>query len=251
MYEVYSYMVIYFGKNPSQKGAIMTKRVIGTALLFPWLLCAETKVTLSESVSLTVEPDRMRTELSFEELSRDENAIRRHFNTLVKTVKARTERETLECRGGGYRIAPQYVWKDKKQVFTGYRGTLSFNCAFGDIENFNALSKELDGRLDDFPGVKQRRGSVAWFVSDALSLQKRELLETMLVRRIEQKREHLSGIMHQECTTVSIAFGSSAPAYPVERMMVAAEAAPPVPIEAPIQGETILTLRGGVEFRCR
>jgi predicted secreted protein len=225
------------------------KTIIAAVLLFPLLASAETKVTLNESVSITVEPDTMRTTLSFEERSRDDQAIRHHFNTLVKTVKHYNKDEGLECRGGGYRISPQYSWKNNRQQFLGYRGSVSFTCSFREIGEFNALSADLDNRLTALPGVKRNQGTVQWIVSDELALQNREQLESMLVRRIERKREHLSEIMQLRCATTSIAFSSRAPAYPVERMMVA-EAAAPVPIEAPIQSDTTQKLSGAVEYRC-
>ena len=226
------------------------KRLIAVVLLLPLLASAETKVTLNESVSVTVEPDTLRTVLSFEERSQEEQTIRHHFNALVKTVKSHNEEGELECRGGSYRIAPQYSWEKNRQKFLGYRGSVSFSCSFRDIGRFNALSAALDTQLGAFPGVKRNQGSVEWFVSDELALQNRERLERMLVRRIERKREHLSEIMRQRCETTAISFSSRAPAYPVERMM-AAEAAASVPIETPIQGDTTLTLGGAVEYLCR
>jgi predicted secreted protein len=227
------------------------KTIIAAVLLLPLLASAETKVTLNESVSITVEPDTMRTTLAFEERSRDDQALRKHFNTLVKTVKSYNDKGgSLECRGGSYRIAPHYSWKNNRQQFLGYRGSVSFTCSFRDIGEFNALSAELDTRLAALPGVKRNQGKVQWFVSDERTLENRERLESMLVRRIERKREHLSEIMQQRCATTAIAFSSRGPAYPVERMM-AAEAAAPVPIEAPIQSDTTLKLSGAVEYRCK
>jgi predicted secreted protein len=226
------------------------RRIMTAVLLLPLLASAATKVTLNESVSITVEPDTMRTTLSFEERSRDDQAVRKHFNTLVKTVKQYNDKGgSLECRGGGYRISPQYSWKNSRQQFLGYRGNVSFTCSFREIGEFNALSADLDNRLTALPGVKRNQGQVQWFVSDERNLQNRERLESMLVRRIERKREHLSEIMQLRCATTAIAFSSRAPAYPVERMMVA-KAAASVPVETPIQGDTTLTLRGAVEYRC-
>lgn len=118
--------------------------------LMPIMLTAATTVTLNESVSAEVQPDRMQTNLSFEERSKNDQAIRHHFNTLVKTVKRYNKKEGLECRGGSYRISPQYSWSNNRQKFIGYQGSVSFACEFDNVEAFNALSKELDTTAKGF-----------------------------------------------------------------------------------------------------
>jgi len=227
------------------------KTILATLLILPVMASAATKVTLSEAVSMEVDPDTMRTTLSFEERASDEQRIRSHFNTLVRSVKRYNERDGLECRGGSYRIAPQYSWTDNRRNFLGYQGSVAFQCTFRDIGSFNALSAELDTVAGGFPDVKRNQGTVDWIVSDDLALRSREALEGMLIRRIERKREHLGSIMQKSCTTESIAFGSRPPAYPVRRMMAAESmAASPVPIEEPIQGESEVSLSATVEFSC-
>lgn len=223
-----------------------------TLVCLPLLLGAATKVTLNESLALEVEPDKMQTTVAFEERSMQQQALRHHFNTLVKTVKRFNEGEGLECRGGSYRVAPQYNWTNNRQEFAGYRGTLEFACSFADIDAFNALSQELDTVAAAYKGIKRQQGNVDWIVSDALAAKSRDTLESRLIRRLESKGEHLSQAMQQRCSLASIEFLSAPHPYPVRNMLLAEGMAKSasVPIEGPIQSDASLSLNARAEYRC-
>ncbi|MDX1296499.1 MAG: SIMPL domain-containing protein [Sulfurimonadaceae bacterium] len=230
----------------------MSMKSVSLILLLSNLAYGVTTVTLNESVSTEVQPDRMQTEISFEERSKNDQAIRHHFNTLVKTVK-RYNQEGLECRGGSYRITPQYSWSNNRQKFMGYQGRLSFTCEFDAIGQFNALSSELDTTAKAFDNVKRRQGTLNWIVSDALSVKTHELLERRLIHRLQRKGEHLSDAMGKTCELESIDFHTPGRPVPVREMMMAdsmAKAAS-VPIEQPIHSDATVTLRAKTSYGCR
>ena len=228
------------------------KTILLPMLCLPLVLGAATKVTLNESLSLDVEPDKMHTTVAFEERASQEQPLRHHFNTLVKIVKRFNAKEGLECRGGSYRIAPQYSWSDNRQKFLGYRGTLQFSCEFDDIDTFNALSTELDTAGTAYKALKRQQGNVAWIVSDALASKSRDTLETLLIRRLAEKGDHLSEATRQHCSLLSIDFQSAAQPRPVRGMALSegmAKAAS-VPIEEPIQSDSALSLGARAEYFC-
>ena len=228
----------------------MIQRYVTLVLLSSSLLYGITTVTLNESVSTEVKPDRMRTDISFEERSKNDQAIRHHFNTLVKTVK-RYNKEGLECRGGSYRISPQYSWSNNRQKFMGYQGNVSFTCEFEDVGRFNALSSELDLTAKAFENVKRRQGTLNWIVSDALSIKMREALELRLIRRLERKGEHLSDAMRKSCALKSIDFRTANRPVPLPGVMAEGMAkAASVPIEQPIQSDETLTVGAKASYEC-
>lgn len=229
------------------------KMLIATLFLAPVFLCAETTITLSESVSTEVQPDRMHTNLSFEERSKNDQAIRHHFNTVVKAVKRYNKQDGLECRGGSYRISPQYSWKDNRQQFIGYQGNLSFSCEFDDVDTFNALSKELDTTVKAFDEVKRRQGTLNWIVSDRLSVETRGMLERMLIRRLERKGAHLSDAMGRECSLKTINFHTTDRPVLMRKMMMSegVAQADSVPVEQPIQNDATLKLSAGAAYECK
>ncbi len=219
-------------------------------IAFPLMLAATT-VTLNESVSTEVQPDQMRTEIAFEERSKNDQAIRHHFNTLVKTVKRYNQPEGMECRGGSYQIAPQYSWSDNRQQFIGYQGSVSFTCEFENVDRFNALSSELDTTAKAFAEMKRRQGTLNWIVSDTLSITTREALERKLIQRLERKGEHLSDAMGKSCTLKTIDFQTSNRPVPIRQMMAEGMAkSTSVPIQQPIQSDATLTVGAKASYEC-
>ena len=210
---------------------------------------ARTGITLNVSASQTVEPDTMRASLQYEMTEEREAPVAQAFNALVKSVKAQNRTEGLECRGGSYRISPRYTWEKGVQHFTGYQGSVSFDCEFLEVGAFNRLLEATEQAVRPWPKAKRHQGAVHWAVSETRSEELTRELETRVIRHAMAKAATLSEATGLECGVANIVFGN-VPAVPVPMLRAAAAEASAVPVEVPIQGESERSIDVTVTYLC-
>lgn len=224
----------------------MTKRIAITTLMFPLWVSATMNITANEQVSQSLKPDVLQGSLSFEEQSKNSNTIKEHLNAIVAEVKKFDPKGEF-CQGGGYHLSPRYNYKDQKQEFIGYSGSLNFGCEFKTIEEYNALLAKIDKVL--VPSVRKSEGALSWGVSEKTQKAVKQSLRLELLRSAKAQSEAFSKETGLECSVESVNFGGVAQPRPM-MMKAAMMMADSAPTESPIQRDEESTLDATVSYIC-
>jgi uncharacterized protein YggE len=226
------------------------------ALLFlslvPLFAMAQMSITTNEHVNEALTPDILRAQIGFEEEHKSADAIKEHLNAIVASVKQFDPKGEF-CRGGGYYLAPRYSYKDQKQIFNGYGGTLSFGCDFKSIEHYNALLSALS--KIKAPTVLINQSALTWDVSLKARNSARLAMRTSLLQMATEQALFFSKETKMRCEVSAIVFEGTEPAQPVmmKSMLSRANASlkeESTPTEAPILRDETLTLDATVHYTC-
>ena len=216
-------------------------------LTLPLLAGADMTITASEQVSQKVRPDVMRGILRYQEESRSSETIKKDLNAIVAEVKRRDPKGE-RCSGGGYQLSPRYSYKDNKQTFQGYTGTLSFTCAFDAIEPYNVLTAAVD--KVSAPGVKKTQGALTWVVGDKTREAVREALRGKLIEKAFAQAKKFSAVTGIGCKVSTVTFGGVPQPAPVMFGARAVMAEDSVPTESPLAAEEEIAAEAVVVYTC-
>lgn len=220
------------------------KTTLVTALLLPLWANAAMSIIANEQVSQSLKPDVLKGSLHFEEQSKNADMIKTHLNAIVAEVK-RFDPKGVFCQGGGYYLSPRYSYKDQKQEFIGYSGSLNFECEFKIIEEYNALIAKIDKA--SAPSVRKSEGALSWGVSEKTQKGVKQALRIELLRSAKAQADMFSNETGLECIVESVNFGGIAQPRPV---MMKAMMADSVAIESPIQRDEESSLDATVSYSC-
>ena len=215
-------------------------------VFIPLLACAQMSVSTTERVTTEVAPDVLVGTLGFEEMGSESDRIKTDMNALVAEIK-RFDPDGRYCRGGGYQISPRYTYKNQKQEFAGYAGTMGLSCEFQAIEQYNALNAAITPSLT--PQMRIRLSPLQWQVSRAKEQKVSEGLRTALMRKISQSAAKLSEDTQMVCEPATVRIGQVPSVMPM-RMLAGAAAMESVPTESPLRSSDESVLEGSVEYRC-
>lgn len=213
------------------------------ALIIPALACAQMTISTVERTSAEALPDVLRGGLGFEEEAKNPEKIREDFNAIIAALK-RNDPDARYCRDGGYNLSPRYSYKNQKQEFIGYGGTLSFTCEFPGIDAYNALSGSVDRALA--PEVRKTQGPLAWGVSAQKRETLRRKLKTQLLRKARDEAEAFSAETGLTCRPEKIAFTDGARPMPVMLRTMEASGG----TESPIRADEEVTVEASVDYSC-
>lgn len=215
-------------------------------LVCPILASAGMNISTNERVSTILKPDVLRGSLSFEEISKNQNTIKEHLNTIVAEVKKIDPNGTY-CRGGGYNLSPRYSYKDQKQEFIGYSGNLYFGCDFTSIDQYNAMSASIEKVTAS--AVHKNQSALEWSVSDKNMRESQNALRADMLEKTSEQAMVLSKATKMMCEVATVNFGGSSSA--VRPMMVKSMVmVDSVATQSPIQSEEESVLEATVEYRC-
>ena len=220
--------------------------------LVPLLAMAQMSITTNEHVSETLTPDVLRAQIGFEEELKSADTIKEHLNAIVASVKQFDPKGEF-CRGGGYYLAPRYTYKDQKQIFNGYGGTLSFECDFKSIEHYNALLSALN--KIKAPTVLINQSALTWDVSLKARNSARLAMRTSLLHMATEQALFFSKETKMRCEVSSVAFEGTEPPQPVMMNSMLSRANTSLkeestPTEAPILRDETLSLGATVNYSC-
>ncbi len=217
----------------------------GMALLVaPLALWGQMAVTATERTVVELSPDVLRGSLGFEEQHRNPDSIKEHFNAIVAALK-RFDPEAKVCRGGGYRLYPRYSYKDGKQAFLGYGGSLSFACEYAAIEQHHALEKAVEKA--SAPEVRRSQGALEWGVSAGKREEAERELRLALLRKAALQAGSFSAQTGLECGVEKVDF---TPAQRPGPIMARAMAAESVPTQSPLRADEEISVEATVGYRC-
>lgn len=220
--------------------------------LVPLLAMAQMSITTNEHVSETLTPDILRSQISFEEELKSADTIKEHLNTIVASVKQFDPKGEF-CHGGGYYLSPRYSYKEQKQIFNGYGGTLSFGCDFKSIEHYNALLSALN--KIKAPTVLINQSALTWDVSLKARNSARLAMRTSLLQMATEQALFFSKETKMRCEVSAVAFEGTAPPQPVMMKSMLSRANTSLkeestPTEAPILRDETLSLGATVNYSC-
>lgn len=166
------------------------------------------ELKVAKEFSMPLKPDRG--VLSFELFAKEQSAvaIKERFDPFVAKMK-----EFKQCRGGGYRIDPEYKYEKQTKTFNGYNGFMSFECKFKRVDELDLLTKEIENSKD----VQVRQNPIRWIVDD-MSV---EMAQTSLELKAMKYAKRYAGVLKKEgigrCEVkkVSVVQEDGAPSRPV------------------------------------
>lgn len=222
----------------------MKKATFMMALLAPLWAMASMSIMTNEQVSQSLKPDVLQGSLSFEEENKNSNTIKEHLNAVIVAVKGFDPKGEF-CQGGGIQLSPRYNYKEQKQEFIGYSGSLNFGCEFKTIEEYNTLIAKID--KVSAPNVRKSEGALSWGVSDKMHKALQHALRLELLRTAKAQSEAFSKELGLECRIESVNYIGAILPRPV---MMKAMMADSVAIESPIQRDEESTLNAIVNYTC-
>jgi len=219
--------------------------------LLPLLACASMSITTNEHVSQALTPDVLRAQIGFEEQNKSADGIKEHLNAIVASVKQFDPKGEI-CQGGGYYLAPRYTYKDQKQIFNGYGGTLSFECDFKSIEHYNALLVAI--QKVKAQSVLINQSALTWEVSLKARNSTRLAMRTSLLQTATEQAVFFSKETKMHCEISAVAFEGTAPQPVMMKSMLSRSNAPlkeeSVPTQEPILHDETLSLSATVNYTC-
>lgn len=227
------------------------KKIILVLSLIPLFVSAQMTITTNEHVSEALTPDVLRAQIGFEEQHKSADVIKEHLNAIVASVKQFDPKGEF-CQGGGYYLAPRYSYKDQKQIFSGYDGTLSFGCDFKSIEHYNALLEAI--HKIKASSVLINQSALTWAVSPKVQKSARLAMRASLLRMANEQALFFSKEMKMRCEISAVAFEGSEPPPVMMKSMLSRANAPlkeeSTPTEAPILRDETLVLDATVNYTC-
>lgn len=222
----------------------MKKITLITVLFLPLWANGAVSITANEQVSRSMRPDVLQGRLHFEEQSKNTDTIKTHLNAIVSGVKRFDPNGEL-CQGGGYDLTPRYNYKDQRQEFIGYSGSLNFGCEFKTIEEYNALIAKID--KVSASSIRKSEGALSWGVSEKKQKTVQQELRLELLRSAKAQADTFSKETGLECIVESVNFGGVAQPRPV---MMKAMMADSVATESPILRDEESSLDATVSYSC-
>ena len=230
----------------------MKNNVIMLLCFIPLFASAQMNISSKESVSQALTPDVLRAQIGFEEENKSADVIKEHLNAIVASVKQFDPKGEF-CHGGGYYLSPRYSYKDQKQIFNGYGGTLSFGCDFKSIEHYNALLSEVHKIKASTVLINQ--SALTWEVSPKARNSARLAMRTTLLKTAFEQASAFSKELKMRCEVNAVAFEGTQPPQPVmmKSMLSRANASlkeESTPTEEPILRDETLSLDATVQYTC-
>lgn len=219
--------------------------------LLPLFASAAMNITTNEQVSQALTPDVLRAQIGFEEQNKSADAIKEHLNVIVASVKQFDPKGEF-CRGGGYYLAPRYTYKDQKQIFNGYGGTLSFGCDFKSIDHYNALLVAI--QKVKAPSVLINQSALTWEVSLKTRNSTRLAMRASLLQTANEQAAFFSKEMKMHCEISAVTFEGTEPQPVMMKSMLSRANVSlkeeSVPTEEPIMHDETLSLSATVNYTC-
>lgn len=218
-------------------------------LTLPLMAMATMTITTNEHVFTTLTPDVLQGSLNFDEQNKNPNLIKEDLNAIIVQVK-KFDPNAKQCQGGGYQLSPQYTYTDQKQVFSGYSGSLFFECEFSNIEQYNALLEKINPVIKK--NVHKNEGSLSWGVSEQQRLTAQRALRNALLQTAQSQAQAFSKTTALSCEVTSVNFGGNA--IPMTHPMMMAKSVSfsdtAVPTQSPLQQDQKTSLDATVTYSC-
>lgn len=214
-------------------------------------LCASVEGTLikkniviEEGIAATL----MRTTFLIEKEAKEPSGILKSFSASNKSILDLTEKEDIRCKGGQNRIFPNYIYhSDKKQnVFTGYKGAVSYDCTFDKIESYNAL---LNASFED--GQRLNLSPIQWIITEEKKKEVLKMSEKKLAKEALSAVNDYALILNKKCTLHTLEIASDSP-RPLHMASYAKSVSASAMLEnfQPTQDNVVVQLTGMVEIQC-
>jgi len=230
----------------------MKTRVMLVLSFLPLFACASMNITTNEHVSQALTPDVLRSQIGFEEENKSADTIKEHLNAIVASVKQFDPKGEF-CQGGGYYLSPRYTYKDQKQIFNGYGGTLSFGCDFKSIDHYNALLAAI--QKVKAQSVLINQSALKWEVSLKARNSTRLAMRASLLQTASEQALFFSKETKMHCEITAVSFEGAEPVQPImmKSMLSRSNAKfkeESVATEEPILHDETLSLSATVNYTC-
>lgn len=194
------------------------------------------EITKQKTFTSYIVPTKQTTSFILNYASRSSNQIEKLFEKAISTV----EKSTI-CKGGQYRIYPQYQYIQNRKIANGYNSNINFNCEFEDIELYEKLIKKIK-RLRS----KLTQNKISYKVSEQQIEKEKSNLEIDAYNYAKQYTKKLNNTF-SKCSIKSVSFSS--PHQPtLYRTMIKEEK---TTTTAPIDEEVKIKLNVRYLFDCK
>lgn len=158
-----------------------------------------------------VEPTKMSTSIIATVEDPNKLKIQRIFQKAIE----RSESEEI-CTNGSYRISPRYKYNNRKRIFLGYRGDITFKCDFKDSKKLDNVINKLDKITVEKDKLKLIMNPISWIVEKNKIKQVNKELELEALNYAKSYKNFLSSVYEVSCKIKEVSLNSlSRFPYPV------------------------------------
>ncbi len=142
-------------------------------------------------------------------------------------------------------MSPRYIYKDHKQQFDGYGGSLSFECTFTGVGTYNTFTRAI--AKVTAPAVRETQGALSWVVSEKKRKAAKEAMHDKLILNANAKALHYAALTKNECRVASITFGGAERPEPIALRAMAENK---VDTQSPMRAKSKVTATATVVYAC-
>lgn len=184
----------------------------------------------------TIKPSIQIASFSLNHIAKTSNEIENLFNKAISIVN-----KSNICKGGQYRIYPDYKYIDNKKIEIGYNSNMNFQCEFEDITLYEKLLTKIK-KLN----MKLTQNKIYYNVSDTKNEEEKSKLELKAYNYAKQYTVKLNDIF-QKCEIKSISFNDYN--APIQYKMLARQES--TTITSPIEEDIQISLNVNYLFNCQ
>ena len=204
-------------------------------------------ITDSVTVSAKIAPDKMTSGLTVQYKDSDPSSVSVALEKAATIVKAHKD----ICTFDGYRVSPEYSYKDGKQNMEGYSGFLDFNCTFKDIKKFESVYNDVFALNANNTKYIISSDQVKWIVSPELYNAKKISLKSDAIKEAMNTVRNYSRTAGKVCylKDIAIDFNDYIPSYRESKMLRATAA--PLNVSEPDKVESSVSVTAKFSAACR
>jgi uncharacterized protein YggE len=184
----------------------------------------------------TIKPSIQIASFSLNHIAKTSNEIENLFNKAISIVN-----KSNICKGGQYRIYPDYKYIDNKKIEIGYNSNMNFQCEFEDITLYEKLLTKIK-KLN----MKLTQNKIYYNVSDTKNEEEKSKLELKAYNYAKQYTVKLNDIF-QKCEIKSISFNDYN--APIQYKMLTTQET--TTITSPIEEDIQISLNVNYLFNCQ
>jgi len=205
-------------------------------------------ITDAATFTSSAKPDMMESGMTVQYKSPDYAAVSSAMEKISGVVKANKN----ICSYAGYRISPEYTYKDGQQLNDGYMGYLDFSCSFTAVPSYEKVVNGVFEISSKDPAYLLTSKSVQWTVSGKVLDTLRSQMKLDAIRSVLRTAREYSRASGLYCTAKDIKL-EYADSVPVMREYAAVRSAKAqaIAVSEPDRQDQSVSLTVKYNYVCR
>lgn len=193
-------------------------------------------ISKQKNFTVTLKPTTQVATFSLSHIAKTSNEIENLFQKALITAN-----KSGICRGGQYRIYPDYKYVENRKIEIGYNSNINFHCEFNDIKKYENLLVKIK-KLN----IKLTQNAISYKISTTKQEEEKSQLEFLAYEYAKQYTKKLNNIFHN-CNIKTINFNNSHTPI-LYKTLARQEAA--TTVTSPIEEDITLSLSVDYIFNC-